>query len=219
MTNAGGSAVRATLSRWARSVADVPRWIWIVAAAAAALLLVTAATGGFAQAQTDPVERGAGEEVRTSVYAVTVRDAEFTDAVESEYLEADAGETLLVMTLDMENLSDAPIGVGTTADLMQSGLVNTANPLLDLDGVAETGPVSAWRADGSAGQVILQPGVPDEVTIAWTIPDDAFPDGVVSLDVHEADIHAGAVIISSRAVTWRPAELVARIRVPATEAP
>ena len=207
------------MSRWARAIADVPRWIWAAAVAVVAMAIVVAAVGGFAQAQTTPTVLGAGDEARTSVYAITVLDAEFAQAVESEYLEADPGEKLLVMATRMENLSDAPIGVATTADRTKSGLVNTENPLLDLDGATAIGTVSVWRADGSAGQVILQPGVPSEVMLAWTVPDDAFPDGIVSLDVHEVEIRRGAVILSSSVVTWRADELSSRIEVTATEAP
>ncbi|WP_311243773.1 hypothetical protein [Microbacterium sp. WCS2018Hpa-23] len=211
--------VRAIVSRWARSLAEVPRWIWVVAAALIALILVVVAIGGFAQAQTAPIELGVDDEARASVYAVTVLDAEFTDAVESEYLEADPGETLLVMTMRMENLSDAPIGVGTTADRTKAGLVNTDDPLIELTGVTATDSVSVWRADGSSGQVILQPGVPSEVMLAWTVPDDAFPDGGVSLDIHEVEIRRGAVILSSSVVTWRAIDTFARISVTPTEAP
>ncbi|MGN7947183.1 hypothetical protein ACTJKH_00385 [Microbacterium sp. 22215] len=210
---------RAMVSRWARSLAEVPRWIWIAAATVIALVLVVVAIGGFAQAQAAPTELGVGDEARASVYAVTVLDAEFTDEVESEYLEAEPGETLLVMTMRMENLSDAPIGVGTAADRTKAGLVNTENPLLDLSGVSATDTVSVWRADGSAGQVILQPGVPSEVTLAWSVPEDTFPDGVVSLDVHEVEIRRGAVILSASVVTWRAAETFARISVTPTGAP
>lgn len=212
-------AVRAVMSRWMRSVAEVPRWIWIAAVALIALVLIVVAIGGFAQAQTNPTELGADEEARASVYAVTVLDAEFTDEVESEYLEAEPGEKLLVMTMRMENLSDAPIGVGTNADRTKAGLVNTDDPLIDLAGVTATDTVSIWRADGSAGQVILQPGVPSEVMLAWTVPDDAFADGIVSLDIHEVEIRRGAVILSSNVVTWRATETFARISVTPREAP
>lgn len=213
----GGAApridVRAVLSRWIRSIADVPRWIWVALVALIALALVVAALGGFAQAQAAPTELGEGDEARASVYAVTVLDAEFTDEVESEYLEAEPGETLLVMTMQMENLSEAPVGVGTAADRTKSGFVNAENPLLELSGVRATDPASVWRADGSSGQVILQPGVPSEVTVAWPVPEDAFADGVVSLDVHEVEIRRGAVILSASVVTWSPAETFARISV------
>lgn len=211
-------SVRTVVARWARAVADVPRWIWAAAAALVAAVIVVAAVGGFAQAQLAPTVLGAGDEARTSVYAITVLDAEFTTEVEAEYLEAEPGQKLLVMTTTMENLSDAPIGVATTADRIKAGFVNTDDPLLDLDGVTAIDTVSVWRADGSAGQVILQPGVPSEVMLAWTVPDDAFPDGVVSLDVHDVEIRRGAVILSSSVVTWRPAELSARIDLTPREA-
>jgi hypothetical protein len=206
--------VRAIASRWARSVSDLPRWIWVAAAAVAALLIVVIATGGLAQALTEPRSVDAGDEVRTGQLSVTVLDAEFTREVESEYLDAEDGEVLLVMTLAMENLTDHPIGVGTTADRIDTNLVNHDEPLLGLVGVEPTDNADVWRADGSAGQVYLQPGVPDEVMIAWPVPEDAMTGDAVALDVHEAAISTGAVLLSSRVVTWRAADIAARIVIP-----
>lgn len=207
------------ITRWGRAIAEIPRAVWFAAGAVVVALVAVVLAGGLSPVRTTPAEVAAGTEVRTSTYALTVQGAELTDAVESEYLEAEAGEVLLVLTLRMENLTDAPIGVGTTADLLKANLVNTADPLLDLHGVTPTGSATVWRADGSAGQVILQPGVPDAVTIAWPVPDDAVAAGAVQLDVHDAEVSRGAVILSSRVVTWRPAELVARVSATAEEAP
>ena len=213
-----GTVVRSAVSRWTHAAVELPRWIWWAAAALVALMIVVAAMGGLSRAEASPTDLGPDDEARTSMYAITVLDAEFTTEVESEYLEAEPGEKFLVMSTRMENLSDTPIGVGTTADRVSTGFVNTENPLLDLKGVTATDSVDVWRADGSSGQVILQPGVPDQVTFAWTVPEDSFPDGAVSLDVYEAETRRGQVVLSSRAVTWRPAALSARITVTAEEA-
>ncbi|MFJ2542480.1 hypothetical protein [Microbacterium sp. NPDC087589] len=216
-----GTVVRATLSRWARSIAEFPRWIWLAAVALVALLIVVVAVGGLARAEASPTLLGADDEARTSMYAITVLDAEFATEIESERLEAEPGEKFLVMTTRMENLSDAPIAVGdgTGADRVSARLVNADDPLLELQGVTPTDSVDVWRADGSSGQVILQPGVPSQVTFAWTVPADAYSDGTVSLDVHEVEVTRGRVFVSSRAVTWNPATLSARITVTAQEAP
>lgn len=211
--------VRAIASRWAHAITDLPRWIWVAAAAVAALLIVVIATGGFAQAVSEPREVDAGDEVRTGQLSVAVRDAEFTREVESEYLDAEDGEVLLVMTLALENLTDRPIGVGTSADRIDTNLVNHEQPLLDLAGLESTDSAYVWRADGSAGQVYLQPGVPAEVMIAWPVPDDSTAGETVSLDVHEAVIGTGAVILSSRVVTWRAGDIAARIAVPVSGTP
>jgi hypothetical protein len=220
VTGSGGrsAAARAVVARWGRSFAEVPRWIWFAAGAVAVVLVVVGLVGGYATARTTHAEVGAGDEVRTSAYAIAVVDAEFTDAVESEFLSADAGETLLVLTTRMENLSDEAVGVATTADRTRAGFVNTDRPLLELVGVTPLEVVSVWRDDGSSGQVVLQPGVPSEVTFAFTVPDDAYVDRDVAIDVHEVEVRRGAVILSSRVVSWRPAELVARIVVPAERA-
>ncbi len=213
--------VRSAVSRWTRAAAELPRWIWPAAAALVAVVIVVAAVGGLSRAEASPTELGPDDEARTSMYAITVLDAEFTTEVESERLEAEPGEKFLVMTTRMENLSDAPIAVGdgTGADRVSARLVNADDPLLELKGVTPTDSVDVWRADGSSGQVILQPGVPSQVTFAWTVPADAYSDGVVSLDVHEVEVKRGRVVLSSRVVTWNPAALSARITIIAKEAP
>ena len=213
---AGGA--RAIAARWVRAIADLPRGIWVAAAALAALLIVIIATGGLAQATAEPRRVDVGDEVRTGQLSVTVLDAEFTREVEAEYLDADDGEVLLVMTIAMENLTDRPIGVGSTADRIDTNLVNHDRPLLDLADVEATDSAYVWRADGSAGQVYLQPGVPSDITIAWPVPEATITDSAVSLDVHEASISTGAVVLSSRVVTWRADDVAARIVVPVREA-
>ena len=211
-------SARAIIARWGRAILDVPRGIWIAAATATAVLLVVGVTGGFTRATVHPPELGVGDEARMSTYAITVLGAEVATEIESEYLSADPGEKLLVMTTRMENLTDAPIGVGTTADRTKANFINTAGPLLELADATATDSVSVWRADGSAGQVILQPGVPSQVTFAWTVPEEALSDGEVSLDVHEAEVRRGTVNLSSNAVSWRAAEVGARITVAAEDA-
>lgn len=213
MTGEVGGRVRALADRGARAVSEIPRWIWLAASGVAVLLVIAVATGGFARARVDLVQVGQGDEVRTTTYAITVLDARLAQEVEEEYLEAEPGEQLLVLTTRMENLSETPIGVGSTADLTKANLVNTDEPLIDLVDVTVSDRVSVWRPDGSAGQVFLQPGVPSEVRIAWVVPAAALSDAV-SLDIHEADVSRGAVILSSNVVTWDPAEVAARITVP-----
>lgn len=217
MTKTVDSRVRAVVSRWGRSLADVPRLVWVAAAAAVALIVVVVAAGGLSQDGGTAVELGAGDDAVTSAYTFTVLDAELADAVESEFLEAEPGETLLVMRARIENLADAPIGPATVADRLQANFLNSARPLLELDGISQIGSARVWRDDGSTGQVLLQPSVPSEVMIAWTIPDDAVTDGAVTLEVHEPEIRTGSVILSSGITFWRPAELVARITVPVEE--
>lgn len=214
MTTAGdfSGRMRELASRAERALGDLPTALWVGTIIIVGVLVAVIAVGGLNPAQSSPTVLDRGEEARTSVYSVAVLDGEFTDTVESEFLEAEPGETLLVLTLRMENLSDQAIGVGTSADRITSNLIGTARPLLALSGTEATGSARAWRADGSSGGVVLQPGVPSEVTIAWPVPDDAFADGIITLDVHEATVRGGAVILSSNVVSWRPAEIAAQIR-------
>lgn len=176
--------------------------------------LVTAITlGGLATKEATPTTLTTGDEVRMPLYAVTVLDAELTDEVEDQSLSAEPGETLVVITMQLENLSDRAIGVGRAADKVESQLIGATRSLLDLTGVTSTESAQVWREDGSAGGVFLQPGVPSEVTLAWTAPEDAFADGIVELDVYDAVESRGQILISADHVTWRRGDLAARITV------
>lgn len=187
--------------------------LWIAGATAAGILTVFLLAGGLAATESVPTAVDAGSDVRTSLYSVTVLEAELTDEVASEYLEADDGETLLVMTVELENLSDRPIGVGTAANRVESKLVNSRTPLLDVPQATDPFSTRAWRPDGSAGGVILQPGVPGEVMLAWSVPSDAFADGVARIDVYDASPQGGQIILASSVVSWQRTDQVARVSV------
>ncbi|GAB3595754.1 hypothetical protein [Microbacterium tumbae] len=203
-SSAVSSALRTLFSRRA-----LPAWITI--AAMAACLTVLVVTGGLDETESVPEPVALGTEVRLSTYAVTVLDVEFADAVEEEFLEADPGETLLVVTMRMENLSDRAVGVDNAADRISSRLVNVAEPLLALSGAEPTSSAAVWRDDGSAGSVILQPSVPAEVRIAWPVSEADVAEEGVQLDVYDAVAQSGQIILASDVVTWRRAGLVARI--------
>jgi len=195
--------IRSAISRRA-----IPAWITIGVLALGSAALISA--GAFATARHVPADVAIGEEVRTPTYAVTVLDVEVTDAVEEQFLEADPGETLLLVTMRLENLSDATIGVGTTSDRISSRLVGTTTPLLELSGVSDQRGTRAWHDITSAAAPLLQPGVPAEVTVAWRV-DSSDLDSGIALEVHEAEVHTGQIILSSDVVTWAQGEQVARI--------
>lgn len=198
-------------ARSAFAPAAVP--LWAAAVAIIGLPVAFVAFGGLAPATSQPLLVPAGSEARTSLYAVTVLDAEVTDEVEGQYLEAEPGETLLVVTVRLENLSDRAVGVEGTADRVASRLLSSSAPLLELSGVTATDTARSWRSDGSLRAVVLQPGVPAEVRIAWPVADDALAEHEPHLDVYDARAQSGQVILSSSAVTWRRTELVARTPV------
>ena len=49
--------------------------------------------------------------------------------------------------------------------------------------------------------------------IAWSVPDDAFPDGTVKLDVFDAVEQGGQVILSSSTISWQRKQQAAQITV------
>lgn len=212
---AGGvrdAATRAVRPAFSRGAAP----FWIALALSVVLLVGFIGFGGLAPASRTPAQVSAGDEARTSLYSVTVLDAVLTDTVERQFLEAEPGETLLVVTMRLENLSDRAVGVERSADRVESRMIVGREPLLELSGVASTGTARSWRTDGSTRAVILQPGVPAEVTVAWPVADDdataaALDEGAARLDVHDAVEQSGQVILAASTITWRRAELSARL--------
>lgn len=206
---ARSAAARAAKAAVSRRTAPV----WLVAGVIAAALVAIIALGGLDRNEATPALFTVGDEVRTPLYAVTVLGAELTDEIEEQSLSADPGETLVIVTMRLENLTNRPIGVDRAVDRVESMLTGISDPLLSLAGVTSTDRARVWRDDGSAGSALLQPEVSSEVTLAWTAPEDAFTDGTVELDVYDAVEARGQVLLSADHITWRRSDLTARISV------
>lgn len=209
---AGARHAAAGVARTAFRRSAVP--VWIAVAAIVAVLAGFVGFGGLAPASRTPALVAGGEEARTSLYSVAVLDVELSDAVESQFLEAEPGETLLLVTVRLENRSDRAVGVERSADRVESRLIVGSEPMLVLSGATPTGTARSWRADESQREVILQPGVPADVTIAWPIADDdvaAVAEGAVRLDAYDAVEQSGQVILAASTITWRRSELSARL--------
>lgn len=204
--NARTYTVRALRSLIAPSTAP----LWIVAIVLMSVAISFTALGGFGRAVRTPTPAVAGDEVRTSLYAVTVLGAELTDEVEDQFLSAEPGEDLLVVTLVLENLTSTPAGVISSVDNVSSRFVEGDAAMLAIAGLDAVDDISVWR-DGSSASVILQPRVPAEVRIAWLVPEGSFPDGEAFLEVYDARIQRGQVILSRSAVTWNRTQQAARI--------
>lgn len=207
-----GRRAREAAARWSRAAFTrhaVPTWIAIglVLTGGAAL----AGAGAFTTAVHQPESLSLGDEVHLSTYSVSVRDVEVTDAVEDQFLEADPGETLLLVTVRLENLTDRAVGVGTTADRTTSRLVNATKSLLVLSGVEDLESARIWSDETSARSPLLQPHVPADITLAWRIPADVLDAGAITLDVYDATVQTGQILLSSDVVFWRQSDLVARI--------
>lgn len=216
MRSAAGDAAsriaRSTVSR-----AAVP--FWAAGAAAAILLVSTISLGAFDRAEPAPTPYAAGDEAELSLYSIAVLDAHVADEIEDQYVTAEDGETLVIVTARVENLASYPVAAVGSADRVSSRLVNAAEPLLALSGIPSTSSARVWRTDDSAGSVLLQPRVPAEVQVVWPVPEDAVADGRVMLDVYDAVEGRGQVILSSDHITWRRSALAARFTLDVAEAP
>lgn len=219
-----GGALRAASRLIGSAFSSIPLFIWVAIGVAVLLFAVVSVAGGFRAVGSTPAPTGEiGTEVALSEYSVTVHDAEVTDAVEDQYLEAEPGDTLVVVTMTMTNTTDQPIGIATTTDRIATGFVNVRDPLLELSGTSSTNnestsvePTSSarvWRDDGSAGPVILQPGMPSTVRIAWSVKKDAVSSRAVHLDVYDARVTTGQILLDSDQIIWRRGELAARINL------
>ncbi|MDA4894107.1 hypothetical protein PFZ55_45345 [Streptomyces sp. MS2A] len=206
-----GRAIARDLSRALVSRSTLPVGILCLVALAALAAFVLA--GGLAPAASRAAIVSADTEVRTSLFAVTVLDAELTDEVEEPSFEADPGEELFVVTLRLENLTSRPAGVVQFVDRVTSRLVASSSPLLTPTGVSPTREARAWRTDGTTRSPVLQPRVPAEVQIAWPVPEGSFADGKAGLDVYDARERAGQLILSASAITWQRTGQAARIDV------
>lgn len=187
--------------------------VWVAGGAVVALLATLIGFGGLSRTEATPLAALAGTKVDVLQYSVTVLDAELTDAIDEQYLEAESGETLVVVRMILENTSDRPISMRGVSDHVASGLITTRTPLLALPGIEPTRDASAWREDGSAGSVILQPGVPNEVRVAWPVSEDAVRSGTLRMDLYDARVTTGQILLAADEIIWRRGELAARISI------
>lgn len=209
-----GSRLRAATVRVIRSVfsrSAVPAWIvtGVVAVVAAVLISI----GAFDTAVREPAAVAVGEEVRLSTYAVTVIDVEVTDAVEEQHFEADPGESLLLVTMRLENLTDTTVGVDSTVDRITSRLVNASESMIVLSGVDDPGNARVWHDATSLKSPLLQPGVPADITVGWRVDSSALDSDALALVVHDSVVRTGQIIIASDVVTWAQGTPVARIEL------
>lgn len=204
---ADGTAVRGIRSLF--SLRMMP--VWISAAVLAVGVGALIAIGAFDTAHHEPDAVAIGDEVRLSTYTVTVLDVEVTDAVDEQYLEADPGESLLLVTLRLENLTDATVSVVGSADRVSSRLINATAPLLDLTGVGDPGTALVWNDIASPRYPLLQPDVPAEITAAWRVSTAELEKGAAAIEVHDAIERAGQIIVSSDVVSWTQGALIARV--------
>lgn len=169
------------------------------------------AAGAFDTADHEPDAVAIGDEVHLSTYTVTVLDVEVTDGVDEQYLEADPGESLLLVTLRLENLTDATVSVVGSADRVSSRLINATAPLLELTGVGDPGTALVWNDIASPRYPLLQPDVPAEITAAWRVSTAELEKGAAAIEVHDAIERAGQIIVSSDVVSWTQGALIARV--------
>lgn len=214
MASAARNATIGT-ARSAVSRASIP--FWAAGGAVSIALVSTLALGGFDRAEPAPTALTAGDKADLSLYSIAVLDAQLADEIEEEYVTADAGEVLLMVTARLENHAAYPVGVEGGADRVASRLFNAGEPLLALSGITPTSSGHVWRTDDSAGGVILQPRVPAEVQLIWTVPAEAVADGQVMLDVYDAVETRGQIILSSDHVTWRRSALAAQFSLDVSE--
>lgn len=145
---------------------------WLITAGGAVLLAATAAFGGLQTVPPKPVpvvsvgEQYSGSDLEMTVQGVELR-AEHGNA--ASFPDKDKHEKVLAVIVDVVNTFDKPrfaTGIGSPSPAVDG---------IHVEGI-EKKPAIAY-ADGSAGQVWLQPGIPVRLVLSWVVGSDELHDG------------------------------------------
>lgn len=182
-----GTAASSTGARqsWlGRAAAKVPTK-WLTAAVVGLFLVATAAFGGLEPVEAaGPVELTAGETHAGPIVALTIQRAvlidDFVEAGASA--DADAGERVLALVVDAENVSTQPVQT----------LTATFGEVLRLEALPELAMEGAARLDDATIGPTLQPGAPAQVVLSWVVPGDALAAGdELRIRLFDHELHVG----------------------------
>jgi hypothetical protein len=165
----------ALLPRLRGGLAEVGTGLWVAAGVLIAAIVGVWATGGFAPAHRAAVELAelAPGDVHTNgQFSVAFAHAELTDDPD---LYLDEGEVALRIELRLENRWDEPF---TASAIVEDAIA--------ISGLPEDAAIDIGRSDGTRGGVILQPGIPVDLTVAWDLPEGTFTPGS-ELDITVSD--------------------------------
>lgn len=207
-------ATGAQRSRFARLQAATDRvpTKWFAAIGTGLFLAVTAAFGGLAPvaAEQKPLEQlTVGQPHTGAQLAMTVERAVLIDRLSGSgaFPDADEGERLLVLLVEMENRWTEPAIGSAFAGLLDP--TYRRNVVLAGDGAAADGIV---REDDQTLDPVLQPGVPALIAFSWVVPGDAYRDGEeLTVVLKDAALEHGRMLFSGD--YWGTPEPAAHVSV------
>lgn len=177
--------------RWVRAAADRLPTKWIAGLGTGVFLAATAAFGGLDTVEAASLpELSAGEEHRNDQLAVTVKRAVIIDELTEAGVTVEAGERVLALIVDAENLWDQPLPTTRGASL-SSTVALADHPDVEPDGIA--------RYDDTTANPWLQPGVPATIVLAWAVPAERYAGGDdVRVVLNDETLFTGTAVISGQ---------------------
>lgn len=161
--------------RWVRSGVDRVPTRWFAGIATGLFLAGTAAFGGLATAATPSIpELEPGEAHVTAQRTLTIERAVLVDELPEAgvYPDPDRNERVVAILAIAENRWTSPQSAAAAVNLEPSAFARSVS----VGGLPSEGSTNARYDDGTVGPW-LQPGVPVELVMAWTVDADAFADG------------------------------------------
>ncbi|ALJ20027.1 hypothetical protein [Microbacterium sp. No. 7] len=199
---------RPTRRERARALAAKTPTRWFAGILTVLFLGTTAAFGGIATAEPPPLpELQPGDEHRSTQVAITpVRAVLVDDLAEAGASPAD-GERVLAVHVRLENAWTEPLTLYTTSTTLET---------ISVAELAGTAPTAVSRLDDATRNPILQPRVPVDVVLAWTVPAERFADGdPLALTLNDMTLHTGSSVASGR--WWKDPVPAARVTLSLTD--
>lgn len=175
---------------WLRAASDRVPTRWFAGIATALFLAATAAFGGLATAATPEITAlEPGDEHRNDQLAITVERAVLVDEFPEAGVFVDDGERVLALLLSVENTWDEPLTASPHSSVTES---------LTIDALADP-PDSVARYDDATINPVLQPGVPAQIVLAWTVEAGAFDDAQrLTVELNDMTLYTGSFVANGQ---------------------
>lgn len=138
---------------------------WVGSIALAGFLGITAAFGGLDATEPDPIPQvSAGEDYSNEQIRLNVERAVLIDDIEEFGITPEAGQRVLTVIVEVENLRDEPLSEA-----------ESLTPTVRLAQFPDLPPAGVMRYDDGTNLALkFQPGVPAVVVIAWLVDEGTF---------------------------------------------
>ncbi len=219
--DAASARTASLLPQWARSAADKLPTKWIVGGATALFLAATAAFGGLGTAaEATPPSITIGAPIDAGDYDITVEGVRsFTSENEDVPVfllsaEDDAPFTVVAVDASVVSRVGVPVGADLQFQNVRGGIFPRTgdSPTLTIDGIG--GSAGVTRQDDTMDTVVLQPDLPEEVTIWWRVEG---PVDEVSLEIWSSTTAPGAFLAREYETLWSRGEVVAAAVLPISD--